>query len=718
MSPLVRRRPHGTSLALGVAVALSWASLAEARPYTVVSCDAAPAASFSSEAWQPSWSLGGSAYAACPAQGDLERGISNRITGVSVPALTFSACTFTAPAGTSVSALRWGGRYARNDCRWGTFVQALPSKSVLFGLRPNAGCASTGLNLIGQPVPFAVPAGTRSLQQLIICGAGSCGPGATFHTQFAAVTVEDPTLPFAAATGALAAGRWVRGNQVISVRAHDNSGIARTWATLGSKTATSAWPCSYARSRPCGDQTGPIRVETGAVASGSHQLRVGASDAAGNFAEAGYVARVDNEPPARVRPLLDGGQAWRRTNGFTVRWTTPPQAHAPIIRARYRLCGPAGCVEGSAEGAGIEALPGLRLADVGEHTLQVWLEDEAGNHSHALSASDLVHLRLDQEAPQLSFDAQDPGDPLRVSVRADDRHSGVDTGEIEIRRRASGAWQSLATAREGQRLVSYVDDERLRAGAYELRARARDMAGNESSTDRRANGVRAAINLPARFATRLAVGLQRTVGARGRRRRVELSPQATARHRTALKLSGRLTNADGQPVGSAPIEVSSDYPGDAVGLVPTGLARTGRDGRFTYVVRATRNKVLRFRYAGSRRIRAATGDFALRVPAATSIQVRPRTLRNGQRVRLSGVVGTRPLPPAGKLIEVQAYFRRRFRTFSTTRAAPDGSWSFDYRFGGTRGRVPYRLRVLLPAEGGYPFLTGRSRVARVVVVGP
>ena len=137
------------SLALGVAVALVWVPLAEARPYTVVSCDAAPAPSFSSEAWQPSWSLAGSAYAACPALRDLERGLSNRITGLTVPAFTFSAFTFTAPAGTSIRSLRWAGRLARNDCRWGTFALALPSNSVLFGLRQNASCASTGLNLIG-----------------------------------------------------------------------------------------------------------------------------------------------------------------------------------------------------------------------------------------------------------------------------------------------------------------------------------------------------------------------------------------------------------------------------------------------------------------------------------------------------------------------------------------------------------------------------------------
>ena len=102
----------------------------------------------------------------------------------------------------------------------------------------------------------------------------------------------------------------------------------------------------------------------------------------------------------------------------------------------------------------------------------------------------------------------------------------------------------------------------------------------------------------------------------------------------------------------------------------------------------------------------------------SSIRARPKRLRNGQSVRLSGRVATRPLPPVGKLVEVQAYFRGRFRTFSTTRAGEAGRWHFDYRFGGTRGRVPYRLRVLLPAEGGYPFDTGRSPVTRVVVSGP
>jgi hypothetical protein len=148
-----------------------------------------------------------------------------------------------------------------------------------------------------------------------------------------------------------------------------------------------------------------------------------------------------------------------------------------------------------------------------------------------------------------------------------------------------------------------------------------------------------------------------------------------------------------------------------------GLATTGTDGKFHYVVKATRNRDLLFRYGGSRRIGSAAADFALLVPADTSIRPDRQSLLNGQQVRFSGRVITRPLPAKGKLIEMQAHFRGRWRTFSTVRAGPGGLWRFPYRFGGTVGRVTYRFRARLPAEGGYPFISGNSRVVEVVVRG-
>jgi hypothetical protein len=201
-----------------------------------------------------------------------------------------------------------------------------------------------------------------------------------------------------------------------------------------------------------------------------------------------------------------------------------------------------------------------------------------------------------------------------------------------------------------------------------------------------------------------------------RRRIRRLDSNVVARHGQTLRLRGFLTNADRQPIEGATIEALEKWPEG--GLVTAGLATTGIDGKFHYVLKATRNRELLFRYGGSRRIGSATTGFTLLVPADTSIRPDRRRLLNGQQVLFAGRVITRPLPIAGKLVEMQAYFRGRWRTFSTVRAGPDGRWRFPYRFGGTVGRVTYRFRARLPAEGGYPFISGNSRVVKVEVLGP
>jgi hypothetical protein len=264
--------------------------------------------------------------------------------------------------------------------------------------------------------------------------------------------------------------------------------------------------------------------------------------------------------------------------------------------------------------------------------------------------------------------------------------------------------------------VAYVDDEHFRRGLYEFRARAEDYAGNEASTGQRTDGVAATIRLPARIDTRLAIGLKRRASRRDHRGRNRLDSDVLARYGRRLRLSGRLANADGQPLEGATVEALETQPDSA--NLPIGLAITGPDGSFRYVVRATHNRNLVFHYPGSRRIGAASARFHLGVRAGSSIKVSRESVHNGQAVVFTGQVATRPVPAAGKLVEMQAHFRGRWRTFSTVRTNRAGLWRFPYRFGATLGRVTYRFRARLPSEGGYPFLTGRSRVASVVVIGP
>ncbi len=134
-----------------------------------------------------------------------------------------------------------------------------------------------------------------------------------------------------------------------------------------------------------------------------------------------------------------------------------------------------------------------------------------------------------------------------------------------------------------------------------------------------------------------------------------------------------------QPRRSAP-RWSDDQRLDRFGsgprLRPVGLAHANALGRFSYVARALRSRILRFRYLGSRRIRSATRDVRLRVPAESTIGASRTRLLNGEQVIFSGRIRTRPLPTTGKLVEIQAYFRGRWRTISTVRASRGGAWRF------------------------------------------
>jgi hypothetical protein len=552
------------------------------------------------------------------------------------------------------------------------------------------------------------------------------------HAHVLEVTIDDPVPPSISLEGPLASGQWVSGRAgpvPVPITATDNAGIRSTQAEVAGRSHGEQYACDWSHVEPCPRQ---VRTTTlpaiGDLTDGHHTLLASAVDAAGNVSTVSRDAYIDNTAPDPVAPAVDGGTAWRRTNHFSVYWSNPTGNAAPVVRAHWKLCTSTGScpVRGNRDGGNIQALPAIAVPTPGEYLLHVWLEDAAGNareENAAISAA----LRFDPEPPQLTFEVMDAADPLRVVVNAVDRHSGVARGDIEMRAAGTATWHGLATERQGSLLIGHVDDERFRNGAYEFRAHAVDQAGNEASTGRRSDGSAATLRLPARIDTRLAVGVPRTIVRRAierrnghrrvvRRRIRRLDGTVVARYGRAIRLSGLLANADGQPIEGATIEAFEQRPGG--GAVPVGLATTGTQGKFHYTVKAVRNRALLFRYGGSRRIGSATTDFTLFVPADAFMRADRSQLLNGQQVLFTGRVLTRPLPTAGKLVEMQAHFRGRWRTFSTVRTGAGGRWRFPYRFGGTAGRVKYRFRARLPTEGGYPFINGNSRVVEVLVLGP
>jgi 5-hydroxyisourate hydrolase-like protein (transthyretin family) len=337
-----------------------------------------------------------------------------------------------------------------------------------------------------------------------------------------------------------------------------------------------------------------------------------------------------------------------------------------------------------------------------------------------------VPLKFDPEPPQLAFEQGSSSDPTLVSVAVTDRVSGLASGQIELSRQGTGTWQSLATERQGDRLLARIDDSLLPAGVYLLRATAWDQASNQNSTDKRANGEPMVVTLPLRAPTVLRAGVQtertirRSIRRRGkrrtvRRRVVELRPQAEVRYGERVTIVGRLENRDGQPVPGAEIQVLSSSATAPEQLL--GVVTSDADGRFRYEALADATRTLKFVYRGTPVLLPTQGEVSLLTSAASTLRARPRRLRNGQSVRFSGRLRALPAPAAGKLVELQVVLSGRWQTFRTTRTQADGSWAIRYRFRRTCGLLRYRFRARLPAEAGYAFQTGYTRALAVRVRG-
>jgi hypothetical protein len=149
------------------------------------------------------------------------------------------------------------------------------------------------------------------------------------------------------------------------------------------------------------------------------------------------------------------------------------------------------------------------------------------------------------------------------------------------------------------------------------------------------------------------------------------------------------------------------------------ILQTDSEGRFRYRVLGSHSRTLHFVYAGTPLVLPAERQVRLIVPAAGTFKPSRERLLNGQSVVFRGRVRSLPLPPTGKLVELQVRQPSgEWTTFRTLRTDSGGRWALRYRFRYVACDTSYRLRVRIPAEAGYPFATGVSRRHAVVVRGP
>lgn len=742
------RAPRSRLLVLALAGVLAAFALVAPRPaaageFTITACQA-DAGEFASGAFENLATRGMRWRRACNPLGPGLRGLvtANVVTTGHVAHGAQSAFVLNAPPGTVISRFRWSGHAERRDCRYALQMYGVRtdgSDATIKNVRANKGCpGSGGAQASSWPRPRAFDLGgaTKVVQRVVCVGAPSAqfcsGRGLNYMQTFTAeATVVDNTGPSVSILPdtPLARGEWVRGEQSLGYDASDNVGVKEATAFVaGDALGQNPRECDYSQRIPCPNGSAQIpAIKTERAPEGTRQIFVGAVDAAGNTANSAIVtAKIDNTPPGTTQVGVEGGEGWRNTNNFAAAWANAPEPdRAPITAAHYRVCraGTGDCTTATRGGASISRLDGLTVPAPGEWELRLWREDAAGNQQPD-NASLPVRLRFDPEPPKLGFEDPSAADPTRVSVQVTDPISGLGGGEIEISRVGSGTWQALPTAQENSHLVTRVDDAALPSGEYELRATAHDQAGNLASTSQRLDGQPMKVKLPLRIGSSVRAGViekkrlrRKDHGKRhhGTRKVTVLAPKAKVRFGSHVRFAGTVVDPAGNPVAGAPVQVYSRQPEGEEALVDT--LTTGDNGRFAYAVDAHASQDLRFAYPGTATRLPAEDKVTLLVSGRSTFKVNRSHVLNGQSVVFEGRVQGRPLPAAGKLIELQVRLSEEWSTFRTIRSKPDGTWRISYPFKRTCGVQHFRFRARLPGEASYPLEPGHSPVLAVTVKG-
>lgn len=665
-----------------------------------------------------------------------------------------AALVFQAPPGTVIKTVRWGGRPWRNSCDWLPQLRimdehqpAVKNELLAGRSRDNKRCSDSEVGaarpprirryaVLGNP-KYDVPRPKYLVQRVLCVNRRGCAlgsrPQAFIVTENLRLEIVDEQGPSQlAVTGGDLFGGWINSDRTLTYTAADDGSGIKTVRAVNDQAAEIGKitnDCLFTRPVPCPNGPGSLAIDIRSARQGSQNVALQAFDAADNASghvQAGTM-HVDMIAPGAADVTIDGGNGWRNTASHTLRWSNADNAGdvAPITGIRYRAC-PKG-TRCDATPASASSTDQLTIdAPPGETDVSLWRVDAASNENPA-NASVPVTLRYDPEPPQAAFNPLDPNDPTRLTAPISDRYSGLAATQMELSQQGSGVWQSLATQQEGAHLVARVDDSTLPAGTYLARVVARDAAGNTTVSEQTTGGQPMVLQLPLRIESRLAGGVvhtrtvKRMVRRNGKRRlvrrRVTVHRAGTrSRLGRRVRIGGMLSNRDGNPLANAQIHVYSTPQGGVEQLA--GVIQTDARGRYTYTLRADANRTLRLAYHGTSLVLPVEQQVQIQVAAASTLRISKRRVPNGRRVVFSGRVRSLPVPATGKIVELQwRVGGADWGTFRTVRTDSTGRWRLPYRFSRIRSTVRLAFRARLPAEAGYPFVTGGSRAKRLTVIG-
>jgi hypothetical protein len=182
--------------------------------------------------------------------------------------------------------------------------------------------------------------------------------------------------------------------------------------------------------------------------------------------------------------------------------------------------------------------------------------------------------------------------------------------------------------------------------------------------------------------------------------------------RSALTLTSRLLDADGQPIAGAQVDVLQRVAGSTLTQV-VGQAVSAADGVVVAHVPPgpSRSLLLAYRaYAGAP-VYAAQTEVVERVLAGVRLRVGSRRARPDGRVVFDGrVLGV--VPRRGVVVEVLVYYHGGWQPIRTPRTDSLGRFRVFYRFDRAYGIWPFEARVR-DGQVGFPYSEASSRWVEV-----
>jgi hypothetical protein len=182
--------------------------------------------------------------------------------------------------------------------------------------------------------------------------------------------------------------------------------------------------------------------------------------------------------------------------------------------------------------------------------------------------------------------------------------------------------------------------------------------------------------------------------------------------RRSFKLTGRLLDNHGDPIGSACLDVIQQIVGGGAARIITH-AKTRTDGTFAVRLPAAPSRLIEVAY----RAFSADTNYTVQakitelVRAGVRLEIAPRQASaNGTIVLTGRVLG--PVPAQGVVVELLVHYRGRWEPFRDPRTDSSGHFRVVYQFEGGIGRFPFRAAV--PAgQASFPYSSGYSNVVDV-----